>query len=110
VYDIDLLDTAGTDASLNINIAKTKTLLFEKKDIEKPIVIRDEEIENFAECVYLGSLITSDSDCIKDIKRRIYKAKGVLAGFNTIWKSKTIRYQTNLDIKNIHIHYSLVCL
>jgi len=47
---------------------------------------------------YLGSLITSDKDCTKYIKRRIEKAKGVLAGFNTIWKSKTILYQTKLQI------------
>ena len=35
------------------------------------------------------------------IKRRIDKAKGMLAGFNIIWKSKTIRYQTELKILKI---------
>jgi len=43
------LENIGKDASLNINIAKTKILLFGKTDIEKPIVIRYEEIENVAE-------------------------------------------------------------
>jgi len=46
-----------------------KTLLVGKTDIEKPIVIRLEEIENVAEFDYLGSLITSENDCTKDIKR-----------------------------------------
>ena len=100
-----LLDKAGKKASLNINIAKTKTLLFDKKDIEKQIITRDEEIENVAELVYLGSLITSENDCTRDIKRRFDKAKGVLAGVNTIWKCKTIglRYQTKLKKRKTRI-------
>jgi hypothetical protein len=55
---VRLLDIAGKDASLNINIAETKTLLFGKTDRVKPVVIRKEEIENIAEFVYLSSLIS----------------------------------------------------
>jgi len=65
---------------------------------KQTIVIRDEEIENVAEFVYFGSLITSDNDSTKDIKSKIDKAKLVLTGFNTIWKSEAIRYQTKLKI------------
>ena len=56
------------------------------------------EIEIVTKFVYLGSLITSENDCIGDIKRRIDKAKRVHAGFNTILKNKTIWYQTKLKI------------
>jgi len=40
-------DTAGKDASLNINIAKTMTLLLGNTDIEKPIVISESFGESF---------------------------------------------------------------
>ena len=60
---------AGKDASLNINISKTKTLLFGKTDIEKKIVIRDEEIENVTEFVHLASLISSENDCAREKKK-----------------------------------------
>jgi len=60
-------EKTGKDAILNINIAKMKTLFFRTTDKETPIVIRDEEIENVAEFVCLGSLVTSDNDCTKYI-------------------------------------------
>ena len=71
---------------------------------KKQIVSNDEESENVSEYIYLGSLIASENYCTKDIKRRIDKAMGVLAGFNAIWKSKTIRYQTILKTVKTCIH------
>ena len=41
---VRLRDKAGKDASLKINIAKTKTLLFGKTDTQNQIVIGHEEI------------------------------------------------------------------
>ena len=46
----------------------------------------------------MGSVITWDNDCSKDIRARIAKAKGVFAGFNNIWKSKQIRYHTKVNL------------
>jgi len=48
--------------------------------------------------VYLGSVLTWDNDCQRDIRARIAKAKGVKAGFNNLWKSKQISYSTKLTI------------
>ena len=47
---------------------------------------------------YLGSLLTWNNDCTKDIKARIAKAKGVMAGLNSIWNSKQISYKTKLNV------------
>jgi hypothetical protein len=96
--NVNLLEEAGRNSSLNINIEKTKTMVFGKTEIEKEIVIQKKIIENVEEFIYLGSLLTSDNNCTKEIKRRIAKAKGVMTGFNTIWKSKTISYATKLKI------------
>jgi len=55
-------------------------------------------VENVTEFVYLGSLLTSDGDCSKEIKRRIARATGVMAEFRRIWNSKHISIQTKLSI------------
>lgn len=88
----------GKQAGLRINIDKTKTMVFGKADIGGNLVIDNNEVENVGEFMYLGSLLTWDNDCGKDIRTRISKAKGVMAGFNTIWKNKGIKLDTKLDI------------
>ena len=46
----------------------------------------------------MGSLITWDNDCSREIKRRIAKATGAMAGFNPIWRSKVIRKSVKLEV------------
>ena len=96
--NIHALDKAGREAGLKINVGKTKTMVFGKEDPEGEIKIGNERIENVKEFVYLGSLSTWDNDCSKDIRARIAKGKGIMAGFNSVWKSKNITYETKLSI------------
>jgi hypothetical protein len=96
--NVELLDRAGEKANLKINIGKTKTMAFGKEEIESNIQVKGEKIENVKEFVYLGSLLTSDNNCTKEIRRRINKAKGIMAGFNNIWRSKTISHGTKKRI------------
>jgi Domain of unknown function (DUF6451) len=56
------------------------------------------KVKNVTEFEYLGSLITWDNDGTIEIKRRIGKATGVMAGFRNIWKSKNINSATKLEI------------
>jgi len=42
-----------------------------KEDIGQHLVVDSSEVENVTEFVYLGSWLTSDGDCRKQIKRRI---------------------------------------
>ena len=58
------------------------------------IKVQNEVIENVKKFVYLGSLLTWNNDCTKEIKRRIAKARGVMAGLTTIWNSKQITCRT----------------
>ena len=92
------LNKAGISAGLRVSKGKTKTMLFDSEDIENKIIIGNETIENVKEFVYLGSVFTWDNDCQRDIRARIAKAKGVMAGFNNLWKSKQISYSTKLTI------------
>ena len=64
------------------------TMVFIQESIEKELEIGGRSIDNVMEFVYLGSLLTWDNDCNKEIKRRIARATGAMAGFKTIWNSK----------------------
>jgi len=52
-------------------------------------------MRNVAEFIYLGSLLTSDSDCSKETKR-IARAAGVMAEFRIIWNNKHIIFKQRL--------------
>src|SRR6218665_277031 len=73
-------------------------MVFGEDTTDMEIKVQHEVIENVKEFVYLGSLPTWNSDCTKKIKRRIAKAKGVMAELNTIWNSKQISYKTKLNV------------
>ncbi len=96
--NLDRINEAGEAAGLQINIEKTVTMVFGQEDIEDEMEIRGRSIKNVTEFVYLGSLLTWDNDCKKEIKRRIVRATGVMAGFKTIWNSKHISTETKISI------------
>ncbi len=73
-------------------------MVFGQKDIEEEMEIRARSIENVMELVYQGSLLTWENDCNKEIKRRIARATGVMAGFKTTWNSKHISTETKISI------------
>ena len=96
--NLERINEAGEAAGLQINIEKTMTMVFGQESIEKELEVGGRSIENVAEFVYLGSLLTCDNDCNKEIKRRIARATGAMAGFKTIWNSKHISTQTKISI------------
>ena len=77
---INILHMAGEAAGLRINIGKTKTLVFGIETLEEQMKVGNEDLENVTEFEYLGSLLSWDSDCGKETKKRIAKALGAMAG------------------------------
>jgi|SRR6218665_1349781 len=104
------LNIAAQRAGLKINEDKTKAMVFGEETTDMEIKVQDEAIENVKEFVYLGSLLTWNNDCTREITRRIAKAKGVMAGLNTIWNSKQISYKTKLNVLKTRVFSSSVCL
>jgi len=66
---------------------KKPRLVFGQEAIEEELLIGNTRIENVTEFWYLGSLLTWDNDCNKEIKRRIARATGAIAGFKTLSNS-----------------------
>jgi len=61
-------------------------------------LVNKEHVEEF---VYLGSLVSWDNDCSKDIKRRVGKATSAFEGFRKVWQSKEIRIQAKTRIISV---------
>ena len=100
--NLELINEAGEAAGLKINIQKTMTMVFgqgQEKITEKLMISsRPTQIENVNEFVYLGDLLTWDNDCSKEIKRRITRATGAMAGFKKVWNSTHISTRTKLSL------------
>jgi len=96
--NLERINEAGEAAGLEINIEKTMTMVFGQEDIVKKLEIDGRMVENVTEFEYLGSLLTWDNDCTKEIKRRIARATGAMAGFKKIWNSKHISTETKINI------------
>ncbi len=73
---------SAEEGGLMVNIKKTKTIVFGDKTIDQQMEINGEKVENVDEFEYLGSLLTWDNSCSKEIRRRINKATGAMASIN----------------------------
>jgi hypothetical protein len=72
---------------MEINVEKTKVMRISKQPSPIKTVIDQKQLENVDYCNYLGSTITNDARCTREIKSRIAMAK---AAFNkkTLFTSK----------------------
>jgi hypothetical protein len=112
--DVDLLETNRDGLQLNlekvneaaeimglqINVSKTKSMVFGRESIEQNLQLGQTEVENVQEFVYLGSLITWDNDCSKEIKNRIGKASGAMTKLRKTWSRKEISLATKVQLLN----------
>ena len=78
---------------LKVNIQKTKIMA------SGPITswqIDGETAETMADFIFLGSRITADGDCSREIKRRLLLGRKVMTNLNSIFKSRDITLPTNV--------------
>ena len=80
---------------LKLNIQKTKIMA------SGPITswqIDGEIVETVADFIFLGSKITVDSDCNREIKRLLLLGKKVMTNLNSILKSRDITLSTKVRL------------
>jgi len=70
---------------LVMNTDKTKTMVFGDKQISSKICIDGIELENVEKFTYLGSNMTYDLDCLKEIAVRMAKAMANLKTLDKIF-------------------------
>ena len=76
---------ASAEVDLELNLAKTKVMTTGKNQILK---IEGQVLE-IVECyTFLGSIVTKDDMCMKEIKRRIMMGKSAMSKLERILKDK----------------------
>ena len=80
---------------LKLNIQKTKITA------SGPITsweIGGETVETVADCIFLGSQITTDGDCSHEIKRHLLLGRKVMTNLDSIFKSRDITWTTKVRL------------
>ena len=82
-------------AGLKLNIQKTKIMAsgpFTSWEID------GETVETVADFIFLGSKITVDGDCSREIKRRLLLGRKVMTNLDSILKSRDITLPTKVHL------------
>ena len=80
---------------LKLNIQKTKIMA------SSPITswqIDGETVETVADFIFLGSNITADGDCSREIKRHLLLGRKVMTNLDSILKSRDIALSTKVRL------------
>ena len=74
-------------AVLKLNIQKIKIMAF------SPITSWEIDGETVSDFIFLGSKITADGDCIREIKRRLLLGRKVMTNLDSIFKAEILLCQ-----------------
>jgi len=93
---VDRLVRVSGNYELLINAEKTKIITTDGSSCN--IDINNILVEKVASFTYLGSLITDDAECTKDIRGRLAKDPGIGANLKKIWQNHGIRISTKIRL------------
>ena len=85
---------------LKLNIQKTKIMA------SGPITswqIDGETVETVSDSIFLGSKITADGDCSREIKRHLLLGRKVMTNLDSILKSKDITLTTSVGLTKVMV-------
>jgi hypothetical protein len=97
------IEEEARKVGLYMNTGKTKLMKIGSFKETESIQVGGGQIENVEEFCYLGSVISRDGSCDKEIRTRMAKANTTFGRLTNIWKSKRL----NLHVK-IRLYESLV--
>ena len=80
-------------ATLKLNIKKTKRMASGRIISQQ---IEGEKVEAVTDFLFLGSKITADGDCSREIKRHLLLGRKAMANLDSVLKSKDITLLTKV--------------
>ena len=88
---------------LSINCKKTECMVVsKKKEIPRcSLKVKDQIIKQVSVFNCLGSTITEDARCMKEIKRRIVLAKSAFSKLNNILRNTSLSMRTRMQVLNV---------
>ena len=96
---------ASEKAGLYLNVGKTKVMVTEDKG---EMVVDGKHIEVVAHFIFLGSLITKDGFCEKEIRRRLALGRSAMEGLTKICKDIVITLRTKIRLVKALVFPSLI--
>ena len=102
---LDIVDFYSEENGLSINKKKTECMVVSKYNnvIDSGLTLNGipiKQVENFK---YLGTWITNDGKCDKEIKTRIAMAKETFYKLSNIFQNHNIRLSTKLNVLNTYV-------
>ena len=85
-------------AGLNTNVGKAKVMT--TRDIGE-VTVDGNNIEVVTKFVFLGTLITVDGLCEKEVRRRIAIRKNAMGGLTPIWKGRGVTLETKVKLVKV---------
>ena len=89
---------ASQKLGLIINTAKTKVMLSAMTKEVASMTVNGHILEQVSSFVYLGAVFTDDSDCSKDIRKRLAMERTAMQSLSKIWKSKHMSRPTKIRL------------
>ena len=102
-----LSKTANT-IGLNVNTKKTQVLRKNTR-VKDSIMIDGKQILDVDEFTYLGTNVTSRSDCDAEISTRISKANQAFAMLKLVWRTTNFTVHTKIKIVRSYVLSVLLC-
>ena len=96
------LEEIAKQTGLLINPQKTKMMRINTTQTDK-LTIRDTEVENVEQFMYLGSIIITTGGTDEDIKARKRKAQQTFAMRKPVWRGTTLRTSSKLRLFNSNV-------
>jgi hypothetical protein len=87
---LDRLIEIGRRYGMEMNVEKTKVTRISRQPSPIKIMIDQKQLQNVEYFNYLGSVITNDARCTREIKSRIAMAKAAFKKKNTFLPAKWI--------------------
>jgi hypothetical protein len=85
---MDKLEKTGKEYGMEINIEKSKVMRISKKQKPLQIKVGGQKLENVEQFKHLGSLVTKDAYCTKEIRARIAMAKAAFTKKTPLFTGK----------------------
>ena len=82
-----MVEEESEKAGLKLNIQKTKIMAFDSITSYK---IDGEKMETVTDYIFLGSKITADGDCSREIKRCLLLGRKTMTNLDSVFKSRHI--------------------
>ena len=107
---LNIIDLYSEENGLSINLKKTECMVISKYEnkADSRITLKGNPIKQVENFKYLGTWITNDGKCDKEIKARIAMAKETYYKLSNIFHNHNIRLSTKPNVLNTYVYSILL--